>query len=147
MQLVPIPDTGDMASLIPGLPPLGADVAAAHRSLYESGGFEPPWIGYFAVEHGLPVGACGFKGPPEEHQVELAYFTFPGHEGRGVGTRMARELVSLARHADPAIIIVAQTEAEEGPSTAILRKLGFRLVGTVHHAEDGEAWEWELPAL
>jgi hypothetical protein len=39
----------------------------------------------FAIENGQLVGTCAFKTPPKNQQVEIAYFTFPGNEGRGGG--------------------------------------------------------------
>jgi len=33
---------------------------------------------------------------------------------------------------------------EENASTSVLKKLRFRLVGTVEHPEDGLVWEWQL---
>src|SRR5262245_16391161 len=46
------------------------------------------WFGYFAIEGETQqmVGACSFKGPPDDGALEIAYFTFPGFEGRGIGT-------------------------------------------------------------
>jgi RimJ/RimL family protein N-acetyltransferase len=55
---------------------------------------------------------------------------------------MARNLMELAWQTDPTLTVVAQTLPAESASTAILRKLGFRLAGTVQHPTDGEVWEW-----
>jgi RimJ/RimL family protein N-acetyltransferase len=76
--------------------------------------------------------------------VEIAYFTAPEFQGRGHATRTARALVTIAQQADPALLIAAQTLPEESASTSILRKLGFRLHGSLHHPEDGAVWEWRL---
>jgi RimJ/RimL family protein N-acetyltransferase len=112
--------------------------------LYRAVGYEPPWIGYLAVENGVCVGTCGFKSPPQNDRTEIAYFTFPGHESQGVATRMASELTRLARSEMPAVIVAAQTLPEENASTSVLKKLRFSLVGTVEHPEDGAVWEWQL---
>jgi hypothetical protein len=50
----------------------------------------------------------------------------------------------IARQADSTLPIAAQTLPEENALTTILRKPGFRLLGSVHHPEDGEIWEWRL---
>ena len=97
-----------------------------------------------AQEDGQLVGMCGFKSPPQNGRVEIAYGTTPGNEGRGIATQMARQLVQMARETEEGITVVAQTLPEEGASTAVLRKLGFVLDGTVDHPEDGEVWEWCL---
>jgi RimJ/RimL family protein N-acetyltransferase len=112
--------------------------------LYRSVGYEPPWIGYVAVEDGIAVGTCGFKSAPMNNRVEIAYFTFPEHESTGVGTRMAGELVRLALERSPGVTVAAQTLPEDNASTSILRKLRFQLIGTVDHPEDGLVWEWQL---
>jgi RimJ/RimL family protein N-acetyltransferase len=75
--------------------------------------------------------------------VEIAYFTFPGNEGRGIATRMASELVAIARQ-NGVRAVKAQTLPRENASTRILEKLGFSKAGSVRHPEDGEVWEWRL---
>jgi [ribosomal protein S5]-alanine N-acetyltransferase len=100
--------------------------------------------GDLALENGACVGACGFKSPPQNNRVEIAYFTLPGHESRGVATRMAAELIRLALEELPDVIVAAQTLPEENASTSVLKKLRFQLVGTVEHPEDGLVWEWQL---
>lgn len=111
-------------------------------AMYEAAGSVSPWIGYLAIEDGAPVGACAFKTPPTAEGVEIAYFTFPGHEGRGVATRMARRLVEIAE--SQGVPMRAQTLPEKNASTRILEKLGFSFMGPVQHPEDGEVWEWRL---
>jgi hypothetical protein len=44
------------------------------------------------------------------------------------------------------VTVTAQTLPEENPSTSVLRKLNFRMVGSVEHPEDGLVWEWQLSA-
>ena len=143
MELIAISQTGEPAQPIAGLPELAASIGSAYGQLYRAGGFVPPWLGYFALEEGVCIGTCGFKGPPVSRRVEIAYFTFPEYEGRGCATRMARALLRTARETDAAVIVTAQTLPRESASTAILRKLGFVLLGSVNHPEDGEVWEWQ----
>jgi [ribosomal protein S5]-alanine N-acetyltransferase len=113
---------------------------------FEKVGFVPPWIGYIAVENSVPVGTCAFKSPPVDGRVEIAYGTMPACEGRGIATAMARELVRIARQESESLTVFAQTLPDENASTTILKKLGFRLIGSVEHPEDGLVWEWELSA-
>jgi len=133
-----------MAKPVPSTPQIAADVVGATTQLYRAVGYEPPWIGYLAIENGTCVGTCGFKSPPQSNRVEIAYFTFPGHESSGVATRMASKLIRLALDKTPAVTVAAQTLPEENASTSVLKKLRFRLVGTVEHPEDGLVWEWQL---
>ena len=126
------------------MPVMAAEVVEATTQLYGSVGYEPPWTGYLAFEDDTCVGACGFKSPPQNNRVEIAYFTFPGHESRGMATQMASELIRLAREKMPALTVAAQTLPEENASTSVLKKLRFRLVGALEHPEDGRVWEWQL---
>lgn len=135
----PAVDTGPLSDAARG-------ACLASASLYNSVGFTPPWIGYLCVVDGACVGTCAFKSAPRNNQVEIAYFTFPDHEGRGYATAMGQALIDIARAQVPGIVIVALTQPEETASTKVLRKLGLRLMGRVRHPVDGEVWEWELPA-
>jgi [ribosomal protein S5]-alanine N-acetyltransferase len=144
LELVAITETGELARPVPSVPHVAAEVVEATTRLYRVAGYEPPWICYLAIEDGACVGTCGFKSPPRNSCVEIAYFTFPGHESRGIATRMAAELVRLAVDKMPAVVVAAQTLPEENASTSVLRKLRFRFVGGVEHPEDGPVWEWQL---
>jgi ribosomal-protein-alanine N-acetyltransferase len=114
--------------------------------LYESVGWNFPWVGYLAFEDDACVGTCAFKAAPKNDAVEIAYHTFPGHEGSGIATRMAERLRSIAGRARPPgaprICVTAQTLPEENASTRVLRKLRFVLKGSVIDPEEGTVWEW-----
>ena len=144
MELIAITENGELAKPVPSTPEVAAEVVEATTQLYRTVGYEPPWIGYLVVENGTCVGTCGFKSPPQDNRVEIAYFTFPGHESRGVATRMAAELVRLALDKMPAVTVAAQTLPTESASTSVLKKLRFRFVDSVEHPEDGLVWEWQL---
>jgi len=144
MELIAITENGELAKPLSSTPPIAAAVIKATTPLYRIVGCQLPWIGYFALENGACVGTCGFKSPPQHNRVEIAYFTFPEYESRGVATRMASELIRLALDELPDVTVAAQTLPEENASTSILKKLRFRLVGTVEHPEDGLVWEWQL---
>lgn len=144
MELIAITESGELAGPVPPVPPVAAEVVEATTQLYQAVGYEPPWICYLAIEHDTCVGTCGFKSPPENNRVEIAYFTFPEYESRGLATRMASELIRLALGRMPAVTVAAQTLPAENASTSVLKKLRFRLVGTVEHPEDGLVWEWQL---
>ena len=114
-------------------------------ALYAARGFQPPFIGYLAILAGRAVGTCAFPAPPRGGRVEIAYFTFAGAEGQGIATEMARQLVALARAAQPAVTVFAQTRPGPGASATILARIGFVCAGVVDHPEDGPVWEWRLP--
>lgn len=142
LKLVEITRSGNPAA---GAPPVGIvtrDIVLLMSAVYAREGFVTPWIGYLALNDNTYVGMCAFKSPPSSNRVEIAVQTFPEYEGRGIGTQMARELIALARQAQPAVIITAQTLPEKNASTAILEKSGFELFGELEHPDDGIVWEW-----
>ncbi len=116
----------------------------ATAAFYDQVGFEPPWIGYIALDGGQAVGGGAFVGPPADGRVEIAYFTLPPLQSRGHAGRTAAALIAIAREARPGIAIWAKTAPEPGPSTAILARLGFERAGTAIDHEIGEAWVWLL---
>ncbi len=143
VKLIPIGADAKPESPIPDSA-MASEMAKSFVEFYKLVGYEPPWVGYIAVEQDQCVGTCSFKGPPSGDRVEIAYFTFPEFEGIGVATRMAKALVRIALTTDPDLLVAAQTLPQEGPSTAVLRKLGFERSGTVQHPDDGAVWEWHL---
>ena len=132
-----------------GLHEIAQSVAQTSYDFLKSFPYEtrPALLGYLVVEGESQqlVGTCSFKGPPDEDgTVEIAYFTFPGLEGRGIGTEMARFLVERAREDEKAVKLVAHTAAERSASTRVLEKIGMAFAGEAE--EDGApAWRWELP--
>ena len=101
------------------------------------------WFGYLVVEGDSQqmVGTCSFKGPPVGHVLEIAYFTFPGFEGRGIGTAMARFLLERAAQLPRVKAVIAHTAPEGNASTRILEKLGLTYVGTAQE-EGALVWLW-----
>jgi ribosomal-protein-alanine N-acetyltransferase len=144
IRLIPIDRSGLPAEDIGPLPEVAQQSCAQTSELYQRVGFQPPSIGYLVLHDGNIVGTCAFTAPPREDKVEIAYFTFPEFEGRGVATAMARELIVIARAAVPAIIVTARTLPQRNASNSILEKLGFRFFATIDHPEDGKVWEWQL---
>ena len=114
---------------------------------YKRVGFNPPWICYYVRLDGQLVGAAAFKGKPVNNKVEIAYGTFTKYQNQGVGGQIARTLTTLSLKTDPTVIITARTLAEENYSARLLRKNGFKLLGTIMDDEDGEVWEWEYTPL
>jgi RimJ/RimL family protein N-acetyltransferase len=106
----------------------------------------PKLLGYLVVEGESQqlAGTCSFKGPPDEAgAVEIAYFTFPGFEGRGIATEMARFLLERACEDEKVRTVAAYTVAERNASTRVLEKVGMIFAGETE--EDGErVWRWQL---
>lgn len=145
MNLAPIASDGSVPGFAGPIPDAGRDALRSTAQLYARVGWVEPWIGYLAIEDGACVGTCAFTHAPGANVVEVAYFTFPGGEGRGFATRMAASLVALAEARDPGVIVTAHTLQAEGASTRVLRKAGFVLHGPRVHEEDGPIWVWRHP--
>jgi len=143
IELVAILQDGSMAAPV-DVPPEFKEILSAVATMYRGSGYEPPWIGYITVHDGKVVGTCAFKCAPADGKVEIAYFTFPEFERRGLATAMARQLVAIARTQAPGIVVTAQTLPERNASNRILENLGFRQAGTAMDDDAGEVWEWHL---
>jgi RimJ/RimL family protein N-acetyltransferase len=141
MNLIPILRSGEVASRL-SLSETPRSVILQTVQMYARRGYVEPWIGYLAAEGDVWVGGCSFTAPPADGMVEIAYFTFPGFEGRGVATNMAQRLIAVAKESDSSLDIMAHTLPEENASNHILKKLGFVFAGAVHHPEDGNIWQW-----
>ncbi len=139
-RLVPCGRDGQPLDPVGPLPQAILDINQASAAFYSRAAYQSPWVGYLAVLGETVVGGGGFVGPPENGRVEIAYFTLPEQEGRGHGGRTAAALVEVARAARPGIELYAKTAPEDGPSPAILRRLGFKLIGTAIDHEIGAAW-------
>jgi len=144
LAFIPIQKDGSHDAAVVEIPEFVPNIVAAMKGLYEKNGYELPWIGYLVKENGKLVGTCGFKSPPVNGRAELAYFTFPEYESRGIATQMAAELIRLSLEADPTVTVAAQTLPEENASTSILKKLNFAHVGEDIDDEVGPVWEWQL---
>lgn len=144
-RLIGIEETGELSEPAPNLPPDILDICHATAAHYAHIGYEPPWIGYVALEGERAVGSGALIAHRAERRVELAYFTLAALEGRGYATRTAIELIRVARAADPEAALFAKTAPEENASTKILRRLGFEHAGIVRDDDIGEAWAWSLP--
>lgn len=109
-------------------------------------GCQTPWHGYAAVEliGNRLVGLCGFKGnPTDSGEVEIAYGTVPGFEGRGYATRMAEALQRIAFRSPAVRRVIAHTLPETNASGRVLQKSGLTFIGEVIDPEDGRVWRWE----
>jgi RimJ/RimL family protein N-acetyltransferase len=146
VQLIAIDPGGHVREPVGILSVVAAEACKATAAMYEGSGFQEPWIAYIALADRDVVGTCAFKSAPVNSRVEIAYYTFPLHERRGVATAMARQLVAIAHAEDPHVIVTANTLPQENASTAVLTKLGFQLAGERIHPQDGRVWEWRLPA-
>jgi RimJ/RimL family protein N-acetyltransferase len=105
-----------------------------------------PWNSYWALcpADEVYVGIGAYKTEPDpQGAVEIAYFTFPRLEGRGIATQMVGHLARIAT-ASGAKTLRALTLPRSSASTSILNRIGFRMIGTIDDPEDGAVWSWSL---
>ena len=122
------------------------EVSPEFRKKLESAEGPDLWTWGFGVLHvgrGEVIGTCGFKGPPSEGCVEIAYGIVPEHQGKGYATETAGALVKYAFEKSDVTTVRAHTLPEENASTGVLKKCGFERVGEVNDPEDGLVWRWE----
>jgi RimJ/RimL family protein N-acetyltransferase len=105
-----------------------------------------PWGSYLAWDAGAAVGVCAYKAAPDgASAVEIAYGTFPAHEGRGYVRGMIAALFALAVRSG-ASVVFAHTLPEGNASNGALRREGFGFAGEVANPGDGLVWRWEKRA-
>jgi [ribosomal protein S5]-alanine N-acetyltransferase len=109
---------------------------------YNRVGYVLPWIGYYVKQHNELIASVGYKGPPVNGTIEIAYGVFEPYQQHGIGTTVCKMLVDLALETEPTIKITARTFVANNFSTRILEKNNFVLNGPVQDPEDGEVWEW-----
>lgn len=91
------------------------------------------WLAWYWIHEAADgnhlVGGGGFKGAPADGMVEIGYETRPGFRRQGFATEAVRaQIVWALEHAD-VNLVVAETAADNAASIAVLRKLGFALMG------------------
>jgi RimJ/RimL family protein N-acetyltransferase len=115
-------------------------------ALLEKSSPQDPWVHGFHVvnDAGLVVGLCGFKGPPVDGLVEIAYATEPEHQGKGYATHAARALTQFAFGYNQVRVVCAHTLPTGVASQHVLLKAGFSRIGEVVDPEDGLVVRFEV---
>jgi hypothetical protein len=112
-------------------------IVEATLELYKRKGFIPPWTGYLAEKDRQIVGICGFCGLPQNGEAELAYFTFPGNENKGIATQMAAALILESRRTASGEIFISHTDTRGRAIDYDSQKPGFECLGIIEHPDDG----------
>ncbi|MEM7316147.1 MAG: GNAT family N-acetyltransferase, partial [Planctomycetota bacterium] len=121
-------------------------VSAEWLARVEQADVADPWIHGFQLrllDDDSVVGRCGFKAPPADGMVEIAYGVEPDYEGRGFATECAAAMTDYALEQDGVLRVWAHTLPEENASGSVLKKCGFTKVGEVVDPDDGPVWRWE----
>ena len=139
MELIPIKEKiGENVMFTSN--PLGQETLPFSVDYYKVVGFSPPWICYYASQHGELVGSSAFKGRPINGTVEITYNTFDNFRRQGIGAIICEKLVELSLKTDPNVRITARTLPEHNYSTRILEKNNFTCLGVVEDPDDGLVW-------
>lgn len=104
-----------------------------------------PWYPGFNISNRLTgelIGQCGFKGEPEDGQVEIAYMIEELHREQGFATEAAIAMSEFALGNSKVASVVAHTLPNRNASTRVLEKSGFAFVGEHTDPEDGLVWRW-----
>ena len=88
-----------------------------------------PWK-MTAKSDGVCLGDLGFKGPAQNHAVEIGYGILPEYEGRGYTTEAVQAMIQWAFGQEDVVFVEAESAPDNGASQRILEKCGFVPDGT-----------------
>ena len=123
-----------------------AQLSADWLALLHASTSADPWVYGFSIllrESDTAVGSAGFKGPPADGVVEIAYGLDPEYQGKGYATEAAEALTAYAFDSGKVRVVRAHTLPESNASGRVLTKCGFQHIGEVIDPEDGLVWRWE----
>ncbi len=125
-----------------------AQLSDAWLRLVDEDDSSNPWIHGFKMlrtADGVPVGNCGFKGPPgTDGSVEIAYSVETEYQNLGYASEAASAVVTFAFDSADVSIVRAHTMPQENASTRVLSKCGFTNIGDTQDPDDGLVWRWEV---
>jgi [ribosomal protein S5]-alanine N-acetyltransferase len=110
-------------------------------------GIPPKWcLPYLIVTptRDVTVGACGFKGSPEEATVEIYYGIAPCFRGKGLASQALRRLLQIAVTNDEVERVIAHILPRNIPSRRLVMRMGFKLERRFldTDGEDVDQWCW-----
>jgi [ribosomal protein S5]-alanine N-acetyltransferase len=127
-----------------------AQISAAWLARIRATKTADPFVHAFRLmerDSGAEVGQCGFKGPPVDGVVEIAYAIDPAHQRKGYATEAAQALYDLASSREDIRLVTAHTLPHGHASKRVLTKCRFNYVGEVEDPEDGTVSRFERPVV
>lgn len=97
-----------------------------------------------ATEDGAEVASAGFKGPPIDGVVEIAYAVEAAHRGKGYATEIASALAHHALTFAEVTCVRAHTLPDGIVSQRALLGSGFSFTGQTEDPDDGVVNRYEL---
>ena len=91
---------------------------------------------------GIVVGACGFKGPPSQGQVEVGYGVAPSMRKQGYASAALRSLLNIAFCSGEVTEVLAEVSPSNEASSRVVEKLGFVSTGTRVDEEGEVVVQW-----
>ena len=146
LKLVPKTLAEVHASIEAMTPADRAQLSADWLALLHASTSADPWTHGFSIllrDSDTAVGSAGFKGPPADGVVEIAYGLNPEYQGKGYATEAAEALTAYAFDSGKVRVVRAHTLPESNASGRVLTKCGFQRIGEVIDPEDGLVWRWE----
>ncbi|MFX3623421.1 MAG: GNAT family N-acetyltransferase [Ectobacillus sp.] len=85
------------------------------------------WGAWYVLEQNTNeiIGDIGFKGKPNEGEVEVGYGMIPSVRGKGYASEAVAALLQWAFGTGEVQIVLAECLKTNGPSIRVLEKLGF----------------------
>lgn len=105
-----------------------------------------PWGTYLFLhrhEDSL-VGSGGYKGRPNNGEIEIGYEVAPKFQNQGFATEAALGMIVQAFDRHDVTAVLAHTLPERNPSTRVLEKCGMVFDGSVNDPDDGTIWRWRV---
>lgn len=145
MKLIPR-TRGEVRADIDAMPPdQRAYVSADYLAKLDRSPMQDPWVhGFIAMDGDKRVGMVGFKGPPVDGVVEVAYAIDPEYQRKGHATEAARAAVEYAFGTGEVRTVRAHTLPDGVASQRVLEKCGFSKTSEVVDPEDGPVWRFEI---
>jgi len=110
-------------------------------------GKDPAWSATFCMlreDDGQIVGSCGFKGAPQDGQVEIGYGVAPGCRRQGLASQGVEALCRLAFRDADLRAIQACIAPDNTASIGVARKLGFEAGASLLDADGEHVVAWTL---
>jgi ribosomal-protein-alanine N-acetyltransferase len=149
IELVPYTRDGLLAMVASMAPADRAQVSDEWLARVQAATVADPWVFGFQVvlrATGRVIGTVGFKTPPANGQVEIAYGIDEDHRNQGYATEAAAAVTRFVLATGQVTTVFAHTLPEPNASTRVLTKCSFRKTGDVIDPEDGPVWRWEYVA-
>jgi RimJ/RimL family protein N-acetyltransferase len=139
-------ELGGLEILEGALPP---GTVAAHALAQVDSGTPAHWCAPFLIVSGnAVVGSCRFRAAPAEGRVEIGYGVAASQRGRGIATRVVRQLLEMAASSGVVTEVVAHILPGNVASSTVVSRLGFAKgdLQTDHDGETVVVWSYPIAA-